>query len=244
MAIVRKSSIEYIGLAADSKPITWGGVTVLANAEYYETDTRKSYYFDGVSTWTEQVVTPAAHASSHLSGGSDPLAAATTTARGTVELATSGENATDVVVQGNDARLSDSRTPITHATSHKTGGSDAIKLDELAAPTDVITLNAATGQHGLLKKLDNSANHFMDGQGNWNTIPDGALPSSMAGKTLTTSTITDPIFDNFVDLNRISIPSDPGANKGRIYIKQIDSNNDGIFIKLKKAGAYVEVQIA
>ena len=37
--------------------------------------------------------------------------AATTTTAGKVELATDGENAANVVVQGNDSRLSDSRTP-------------------------------------------------------------------------------------------------------------------------------------
>jgi len=55
----------------------------------------------------------------------------------------------------------------THATQHKSGGSDAIKLDELAAPTDVTTLNATTALHGLLKKLDNNAVHYMDGTGAW-----------------------------------------------------------------------------
>ena len=41
-----------------------------------------------------------------------------------------------------------------------------------------------------------------------------------------------------------SAPADPSANKGLVYIKSIDGNNDGIFIKVKKAGSYVEVQIA
>jgi hypothetical protein len=42
------------------------------------------------------------------------IADATTSAKGVVELATSGETAAGVVVQGNDARLSDARTPTTH----------------------------------------------------------------------------------------------------------------------------------
>ena len=49
---------------------------------------------------------------------------------------------------------------------------------------------------------------------------------------------------NQLDFTRITIPSDPSANEGRLYFKQIDSNNDGIFMKMKKAGAIVEVQIA
>ena len=56
------------------------------------------------------------------------------------------------VAAGNDSRFTDARTPTAHATSHKSGGTDAIKLDELAAPTDVTTLNASTTAHGLAPK--------------------------------------------------------------------------------------------
>ncbi len=98
---------------------------------------------------------------------------ATTSLKGKVELATSGESSAGVVVQGNDARLSDARTPATHAASHKTGGSDPIKIDEFASATDVTLLNATTSAHGLLKKLSNSASQYMDGTGNW-SVPAGA----------------------------------------------------------------------
>lgn len=96
------------------------------------------------------------HASTHKNGGTDEVAtaapaangipkagagslldtawlpAATTLVKGTVELATSGENAANVVVQGNDARLSDSRTPTAHATSHQDTGSDEINVNALS----------------------------------------------------------------------------------------------------------------
>lgn len=94
---------------------------------------------------------------------------ATTTVAGVVELATDGENAANVVVQGNDSRLSNARTPTTHASTHKSGGSDPIKLDELAATTDVNTLNSSTSAHGLLRKLSGNATEYQDGSGNWST---------------------------------------------------------------------------
>ena len=62
------------------------------------------------------------------------LPVATTSASGIVELATDGETASNVVVQGNDSRLSDSRTPISHKSIHVIGGSDAfVKSDILVA---------------------------------------------------------------------------------------------------------------
>ena len=56
-------------------------------------------------------------------------------------------------------------------------------------------------------------------------------------------TLTTPTLDSYVDLDRITIPSNPNATKGRVYVKQVDTNNDGIFIKIKKSGVFVEVQI-
>ena len=47
----------------------------------------------------------------------------------------------------------------------------------------------------------------------------------------------------YQDIKRISEPSSPSANEGRIYIKQVDANNDGIFIKIKKSGVFEEDQI-
>lgn len=54
-------------------------------------------------------------------------------------------------------------TPTLHATTHKSGGTDAIKLDELAAPTDVVTLNASSTKHGLAPKSPADAMMFLNG---------------------------------------------------------------------------------
>jgi hypothetical protein len=72
-----------------------------------------------------------------LAGGGDlsadrtlTVSAATTTTTGVVELATDGETAASVVVQGNDSRLSNSRTPTAHAASHAFGSTDVITITE------------------------------------------------------------------------------------------------------------------
>lgn len=82
-----------------------------------------------------------------------------------VDVATGTTSAT--VCVGNDSRLSDARTPTTHATSHKSGGGDAIKLDELAAPTDITTLDATTSLHGLLPRLGGGTTNFLRADGAW-----------------------------------------------------------------------------
>jgi hypothetical protein len=40
-----------------------------------------------------------------------------------------------------------------------------------------------------------------------------------------------------------SAPSDPSAGTGVMYVKTIDTNNQGLFIKMKKNGSIVEVQV-
>lgn len=85
---------------------------------------------------------------------------------------------------GDDSRLTNTRDPNAHKTSHQSGGSDAIKLDDLSAPDDNTDLNASTSAHGLLKKLDNNAAHYLDGQGNWATVTATAFnPSLYYGTT-------------------------------------------------------------
>lgn len=74
---------------------------------------------------------------------------------------------------GNDARFTDARTPTAHAASHKSAGTDAIKLDELAAPTDVATLNATAAAHGLLPKLSGDAAQVLLGTGVFGAVPGG-----------------------------------------------------------------------
>jgi hypothetical protein len=76
--------------------------------------------------------TPLAHATSHQDGGADELALdASQITTGTVAIARipTGTSATTVPF-GNDARFSDARTPIAHAASHASAGSDPVTVDQ------------------------------------------------------------------------------------------------------------------
>lgn len=75
------------------------------------------------------------------------LPAATETAQGAVELATSAETTAGLAVQASDTRLSDNRTPTAHAASHESGGADEVAL--AAAQITTGQLAAARGGTGL-----------------------------------------------------------------------------------------------
>lgn len=72
---------------------------------------------------------PTSHATSHGSAGSDPIAIASTQVTGLGDSATKNVGITaGTVAAGDDARLSNSRTPTSHATTHAAAGSDPLTL--------------------------------------------------------------------------------------------------------------------
>ena len=56
-------------------------------------------------------------------------------------------------------------------------------------------------------------------------------------------TIQNKKIGNHLDFTRVTTPSDPATDVGRLYHREIDANNDGMFVKLKKAGSIVEVRV-
>ena len=47
----------------------------------------------------------------------------------------------------------------------------------------------------------------------------------------------------FIDFDKISAPSDPSTEEGRLYLKEINATNNALAIKLQKAGNVVEVEL-
>ncbi len=87
------------------------------------------------------------------------------------------------VAAGDDSRLSNARTPTAHASTHQSGGSDAIKLDDLATPDDNTDLDATTGRHGLLPKLGGGTTNFLRADGSWAAPASGGNVSSAGTPT-------------------------------------------------------------
>jgi len=105
-----------------------------------------------------------------------------------------------------------------HAERHKSGGDDAIKLDELAAPTDVTTLDVSIASHGLCPKLPNDITKFLSGDGTWrvvSTASDVTGPSSSVdGNIVTFGGITGKVIkDGLVALSSVALTGDaPSAH--------------------------------
>lgn len=78
---------------------------------------------------------------------------------------------------------------------------------------------------------------YVWGAGYVNPASGGFTPTS-------TTTLTNKRIGDYLDFTRIAAPANPATDLGRLYHRQIDTNNDGLFMKMKKAGAIVEVQIA
>ena len=111
--------------------------------------------------------TPTAHKATHTTGGTDALtpadigAAAKTVqikpgtglaGGGTLEadrtLTVSYGTAAGTACQGNDARLSNARTPVAHKATHTTGGTDALTPADIGAAPATVQVIAGTGLSG------------------------------------------------------------------------------------------------
>lgn len=79
---------------------------------------------------------PTAHNGSHFTAGGDPIAPANIGAEPAFAKNTAFNknfgSIAGTVCQGNDSRLSDARTPLAHESTHRSGGSDALSVLNLA----------------------------------------------------------------------------------------------------------------
>ena len=74
--------------------------------------------------------------------------------------------------------------------------------------------------------------------------PTGDFVGTSDTQTLVSKTLTNPTLGaSYIDMDKMSAPLDPSVGTGRLYVKQVDANNDGLFMKIKQGGSIVEVQI-
>lgn len=158
---VQRDAVQVLGEPTDGQVPTWdaakgewvpqtptggGGGGAPTAAEYLVAATHGDLSAERLTTNTATVTWDHGTAGQAKANVPD----ATTTAKGVVELATSGEASAGVVVQGNDSRLSDARTPTAHASSHAEGGSD--RITSLALANTGLTVRDTDDSHELTLK--------------------------------------------------------------------------------------------
>jgi hypothetical protein len=79
-------------------------------------------------------------------------------------------------------------------------------------------------------------------------LPFKGIASGASGNIITSDDTTNKNvtidLNQYLDFSRFtSTPANPASNIGRLYVKQVDTNNDGIFTIIKRNGSFVEVQI-
>ena len=135
-SILRLESEEVYGLSGIATYTLPGlfdpdGYTKLSNLDDIAINAHLISTSNPHSVTTTQIgAATTSHASTHEPGGSDTLTVDATPGVGSLRTLGSGSQQ---ACAGNDARLSDARTPTAHASSHSDGGSDEIVVDNLAA---------------------------------------------------------------------------------------------------------------
>lgn len=137
-----------------------------------------------------------------------------------------------------DATLDDSssaRTPSAHATSHQSGGGDAVKLDDLAAPDDNTDLDASVSAHGLLPKLGGGTTNFLRADGTW-AAPAASAPNVLQVERLTSWAATNFSSATPVPFDNKSIEGDTGITTW--------SSGDATKIEFGVSGDYLVTAVA
>jgi hypothetical protein len=163
-----------------------------------------------------------AHKASHVSGGSDAFVKAdvlVASARYIEQIADPASDAGRLWVSTSDLKYWDNAgTPVKQTLERQTNK------------------NVANGYAGLdsgsriAKAQDVSTAVYTD---QTNTF--GAFLQTFGGAVA---------LQSYADISVITIPANPAASIGRIYMKNIDANNDGFFVLKKVNGSIQEVQIA
>lgn len=264
MAVKYRGDGKYTGLSSDTKPTA---TQIATNVIFEETDTHNQYINNG-SAWVLYRAPSKAETFSNksMSGATNVFANIPLNSLANVAIA-SPVNGEAIVYNGstwvNAAVAGGGGGPggssggfAAGGTIAKSGtGTNIIQIAHGLTPTpDVffaLPLNDAA--RGIISYSVDATNinlayplppasgssnlSYVWGAGWIGAAVEGLTPSSAT--TFTQKTIGD--FLDFVQLT--SSPTAPAAGKGRLYTKQIDANNDGLFWQGKKGGVIMEVQV-
>ena len=107
---------------------------------------------------------------------------------------------------------------------------------------DVSTPNSS-GVVGAIQLSDGAGGLTNDGSNLFWDDSNNRLGIGTTSPTTTLQVNGVSTFESYLDFNKISVPSDPATEDARLYLKQVDANNNAIAVKLQKAGSIQEVEL-
>ena len=149
---------------------------------------------------------------------------------------------TTLGADGNTFRITGTTTIVTIVTTDWSTGS-VIHLNFAG----VLTVTNGTGAGAI--RLGDQANMTTAAEDTLSLFYNGTecveiSRSSVGGGSDTPWTVNHDFADKYYDMTVQTKPGNPSANAARFYVKEIDSNNDGLFCILRKNGSDTqEVQI-
>jgi len=112
--------------------------------------------------------------------------------------------------------------------------------------TDIAIADGGTGQ-GTAQLAINALTAVSGGTNEYvltkDTSTGNALWKEGGGGSDTPWSEDHSFADYYYDMEVQTKPADPSADHGRFYVKEIDSDNDGLFCLIRKNGAFEETQI-
>ena len=207
---------------------------------------------------TPALGTPASGVATNLTGtaasltaGNATLAATVTTNANLTGGVTSVGNAATVITNANltggVTSVGNAATVVTNAnlTGDVTSSGNATTLGTVAVAkggTNLTSYTAgdivyASGTTTLAKLNVGSNTNVLTLAGG---VPTWAAAASSAD---TPWGVVHNFADYYYDMEVQTKPSDPAADHGRFYVKEVDSDNDGLFCLIRKNGAFEETQI-
>ena len=164
------------------------------------------------------------------------LTDATSGVKGVVMLNANGGTDAGKAVVGNDSRLTNTRAPTAHASTHLAGQADKIKLDDLEPPDDNTDLDASTLKHGLLKKLPGNTTTYLRGDGSFASI---SVPTT--GVTTIAKEVDDMYISNDSSERTLISHVVPGGSLGTDGILRIEVG--GEFYNATSGGKYLGFRV-
>ena len=121
--------------------------------------------------------------------------------------------------------------------------SQQIVTSDIATDTLDTDLTAVSGSDNSLASAK-AIKTYVDSKATISGMEDTTVASIADNNHLQYDSVSSTwVNRTFLDFSVISAPTAPGAEEGRLYLKEINSNNNDLAIKIQKAGSVVEVEL-